>query len=219
MEYAKIKEIEIKNFRQFIHEVIKLQYSPGKNITIITGRNGYGKSNIFNAITWCFFEIEEHLSSESEGLRKCPNYVLYNLTPGKTVETEVKILIETNEGEINISRTMNTHKNMDGTVREEGPNLSIQQRPAMKRNWISNPYPDTVISHIISRDMRKFFFIDGEQLRQLFEETNRKELIKKSIFDLSQITLLQKTIDHLGIFKSTLRKGVKSCTTTIKIPT
>jgi len=210
MEYAKIKEIEIKNFRQFIHEVIKLQYSPGKNITIITGRNGYGKSNIFNAITWCFFEIEEHLSSESEGLRKCPNYVLYNLTPGKTVETEVKILIETNEGEINISRTMNTHKNMDGTVREEGPNLSIQQRPAMKRNWISNPYPDTVISHIISRDMRKFFFIDGEQLRQLFEETNRKELIKKSIFDLSQITLLQKTIDHLGIFKSTLRKGVKS---------
>ena len=91
MEYAKIKEIEIKNFRQFIHEVIKLQYSPGKNITIITGRNGYGKSNIFNAITWCFFEIEEHLSSESEGLRKCPNYVLYNLTPGKTVETEVKI--------------------------------------------------------------------------------------------------------------------------------
>ena len=52
--------------------------------------------------------------------------------------------------------------------------------------------------------MKHFFFIDGEKLRQLFEKSNPED-IKKAIFDLSQITLLQNAIEHLFSYKSSVR--------------
>ena len=52
----KIKKITIKNFRQFWKEsTINFACSVNKNITVIHGANGSGKTSLLNAFKWCFY--------------------------------------------------------------------------------------------------------------------------------------------------------------------
>jgi len=206
MKSAVLKEIELINYRLFEKEKIEFDYGKGKNLIIIQGKNGFGKSNIFNAITWCLFGAEQHLRPDDRSLPICNTGQLKRIGPDRQVETTVKIIIDTDEGEKEIVRSVKTFKNKDGHCYKEKPQLKITELKG--KNWKTVPYPEYIISRLVPKDMSHFFFIDGEKLRQLFENIN-PQVIKKSIFDLSQITLLQNAIAHLGNFKSTFRKGIK----------
>ena len=51
-----IESIKISNFRQFFHETkIKFSVSSLKNVTVIHGANGSGKTSLLNAFKWCFY--------------------------------------------------------------------------------------------------------------------------------------------------------------------
>ena len=55
----RIIEVTISNFRQYHGtSTVRLSTDPEKNITIIQGVNGSGKSNFMNAITWCLYNEE-----------------------------------------------------------------------------------------------------------------------------------------------------------------
>lgn len=207
MKSVRIKRIEISNYRQFIEQKIDFKLDENKNITIIEGKNGFGKSNIYNAINWCFFGIEEHLRPDDRSLPICNTRQLSQLKPGKSLETTVKIVLETDEGSKEIERKAVTYRNNDGTNYQEESELKIMEQ--IDKNWKPAPYPEYIISRILPRNMRHFFFIDGEKLRQLFENIEPVQ-IKRSIFDLSQITLLQNAIDHLDFFKNSFRKTIKN---------
>ena len=53
----KIEKIKIKNFRQFYGDnELSFSLDDGRNITLIHGENGVGKTALLNAIKWAFFE-------------------------------------------------------------------------------------------------------------------------------------------------------------------
>ena len=57
-----IIEVEITNYRQF-GGVQKINFQGRKKgFTTLIGENGAGKSNILNAINWCFYKKEPHQS-------------------------------------------------------------------------------------------------------------------------------------------------------------
>lgn len=207
MKAVKIQSIHLENYRQFTKQIIDFPQEKDKNIYIIEGKNGFGKSNIYNAITWCFFEKEEHKSEKNIGLPICNIKIFNDLKSSRSTTTSVKLFLETDGGKKVISRSVKTFKNDDdnGFYTDESK-LSIVE--LIGTDWKESPYPDNVIGKILPIDMRHFFFIDGEKLRQLFENIESKQ-IKKSIFDLSQITLLQKAIDHLDKVKNSFRKDTK----------
>ena len=64
MKFA-ISSIEMTNYRQY-KGTQKLQFTSdkSKNVAIIYGRNGSGKSNVLNAITWCLYGKEIHKKYE-----------------------------------------------------------------------------------------------------------------------------------------------------------
>lgn len=206
MKSVTIKEIELINYRQFLKQKIEFKKIKNRNMVIIEGKNGFGKSNIFNAITWCFFGEEQHLKTDDRSLPICNTGEFKKATQDKKIETCVKVTLETDEGIKEIERRMASYKTKDGTCYSDKSELKITEQ--IGKNWKIAPYPTFIISRIIPKDMGHFFFIDGEKLRQLFENINPEE-IKKSIFELSQITLLQNAIDHLNSFKGTFRKDLK----------
>ena len=54
----RIHEISFENFRRFHgKQSFELSAHEGKNITLINAQNGLGKTNILNAILWCFHGI------------------------------------------------------------------------------------------------------------------------------------------------------------------
>ncbi len=66
----KFSNIEINNFRQYYNSVnVDLETNDEKNIVIIGGRNGYGKTNFLLSIVWCLFgdkisQIDENFKKE-----------------------------------------------------------------------------------------------------------------------------------------------------------
>ena len=49
-------KLEMKNFRQFYgKQIISFSEDKNKNVTIIHGENGSGKTTILNAFSWCFY--------------------------------------------------------------------------------------------------------------------------------------------------------------------
>lgn len=52
----KFTHIELNNFRQYYNTVsIDLRTDLDKNIVLIGGRNGYGKTNFLLSIVWCLY--------------------------------------------------------------------------------------------------------------------------------------------------------------------
>ena len=50
------KQITIQNFRQFKERVtVNFSTDPQKNVTIIMGENGTGKTSLEQAFTWCLY--------------------------------------------------------------------------------------------------------------------------------------------------------------------
>ena len=51
-----LKSIKLENFRQFRNESIDFdQGEGGKNVTIIIGENGTGKTTFAQAFFWCLY--------------------------------------------------------------------------------------------------------------------------------------------------------------------
>ena len=50
-----IKRIELINFRQYIDTTIEFSVDPQKNITIIMGDNGTGKTTLAQAFQWALY--------------------------------------------------------------------------------------------------------------------------------------------------------------------
>jgi AAA15 family ATPase/GTPase len=64
----RIEKIIAKNYRQFKEIEILLNKKPDNDLHIAIGRNGTGKTNILNAINWCLYGDEPHLSRDSQQL-------------------------------------------------------------------------------------------------------------------------------------------------------
>ena len=50
-----VKKIVLKNFRQYIDTTIEFSTDPVKNITIVKGDNGTGKTTLAQAFQWVLY--------------------------------------------------------------------------------------------------------------------------------------------------------------------
>ena len=74
-----LKSIKLENFRQFRNESIDFaQGEGGKNVTIIIGENGTGKTTFAQAFFWCLYGETEF--SDKIILNKL---VATDMTPGR----------------------------------------------------------------------------------------------------------------------------------------
>ena len=156
MKSVQIKTLELKNFRQFLDQKIDFSIKENKNIVVLEGKNGYGKSNIFNAITWCFFGTEEHLKPDESSLPKCNSKKFQQLKPKGSLETVVKITLESESGPKIIERKARIEKTKDGKASEDKSELKLSE--LVDKNWIISPYPQYRISRYSPRGYEAFLF-------------------------------------------------------------
>ena len=68
----KFSKIRINNFRQYYGNVeLDLSTSNERNIVLIGGKNGYGKTNLLLSIVWCLYgdkiaQIDDHFKRDSK---------------------------------------------------------------------------------------------------------------------------------------------------------
>lgn len=215
MKYA-ISSISITNYRQYHGtQVLDFKDDKTKNVSLILGKNGAGKSNLLNAITWCLYGIEIHKSKDnhdSSGMPVINTAALKKLKVNQSLAAEVEIHLKTDIGPWIIKRTLDGGKTGLGELYVSDSSKLSVVHPVYGQDKIDTG-DDTqiLINNLLPEALKNFFFIDGEQLREFFK-VSTPENIAKAIDIVSQLELVYKAEDHLTKVETSLRKSVKNST-------
>ena len=208
----KIDFLELKNYRQWIDQKINFSLDDEKNITIIQGSMGSGKTNILNAITWCLFGEEEHLSSKNKGLPMLNNVLKNQLEANEIGSLEIKIQLKSDENQkILIERNKKYKKTDNGDLVEIKEPIDDTFKVFLQKDGDINPFvsPNYLIEQTIPKGIKEYFFFDGEKINEYFNKKSG-EKIKKAVFEISQIEILKNSIDHLKDVKGDVEKSIKN---------
>jgi DNA sulfur modification protein DndD len=182
-------ELEIKNFGPYVGiHTLEFSNHNKKNVTLITGEQGTGKTTIFQLIWWILFpklKIEEKKSEllflRSHEVKEAVNKIaIKNAEAGEEIEIGGKILFKTfdrsgNPSEYLIARELTFIKTTDGIMFENDSIEDSEKINIIKNNQkIIEPikfYGD-VINRFFPDAVRDFIFVNGEGLTRLLSIEN-----------------------------------------------
>ncbi len=209
-----ITSIELENFRQYRGKVIvEFKSDKKKNVVIIQGKNGSGKSNLLNALTWCFYDLEAHgICEDNEKMPIINAYELTNLRANQRTKAEVTIYLDTDNGPWTIKRSIEGGKHLGGeTYISPESTLTVVRPEGGQDKVYTGEATEILINNLLPENLRSFFFMDGEKLREFFNK-DTAENIGEAIEKVSQLDLMYKAAEHLEAHEKDLRKNVKAGT-------
>lgn len=215
MEFS-ISSVSITNFRQYKGtQTIDFKMDKTKNVSLILGNNGAGKSNILNAITWCLYGVEIHKSKDAQDPKGMPiinTSALKDLKNNQDIFAEVIIHLVTDNGKWAVKRKFGGGKSALGANYFDDSSKLTVIHPLYGQDKIDTG-DDTqiLINNLLPDALKTFFFIDGEQLREFFK-VSTPEKIAQAIDIVSQLDLVYKAEIHLKKTESNIRKSVKDTT-------
>lgn len=201
-------KIDLFNFRQF-YDKQSIQFSNlnEKNVTIIFGENGKGKTGIFRALMFGLFG-DKLLDQDDE---KGPEIHFVNLKAlnekrNEIVNSSVSIRFIHNNELYEIERSINAILDSNDKIEERfnSPILYMGEQNVLLKN---NPITDEIeilrqMDIIINDKIKKFFLFDGEKIDTLATTTKRvKEEVKEAITTMMQIKSLENCINTLHRIK------------------
>jgi len=172
------EKIILKNFRQFYGECeINFSTDSEKNITLIHGENGVGKTTLLNAILWCFFEklID---SFEQKSTLVC------NETDLTTCSVEVVFL--SNDKKYSIIR--HYQQNEQSSV--------VKMFEIGNGNHEEINHPKSLMNQILPQDMAEYFFFHGEGAAK-FSGKNSGRQFRSAIRDILGFTFAEALLEDL----------------------
>ncbi len=203
----RIERVVLKNYRQFKNMDIKFNKNAEEDLHLIVGKNGTGKTNFLNAINWCLYGEEPHLSKVSEKLSPINLKYIEDSDKDKNVEVMVRVEASSpNDGNIVYTRSTRykIYKN-ESKIMPQDSDFTVSYKDVRgNKKDATNEEAMAYVNRFVPDNIREFFFFDGEQLdKYLIDTTGQK--IKHAIFEVSQIQLieriqdrLQKTLDDLN---------------------
>lgn len=199
----RITNIDIMNYRQYKSLSLEFPESSQCDLHILVAQNGVGKTNLLNAITWCLYGVEPHLSDDTEdlGLPKL------NLTAideakaaGKDVEyVEVAIRAEDGYKCITYKRRLPVRikPNIFEEIAKEVFTVTVATPDGDPKVYESREETKRLVDRYMPEKIREYFYFDGEQLNNYFIST-RKGKVKEAIFSISQVDMVNLIYKRLG---------------------
>jgi DNA sulfur modification protein DndD len=206
-----IDYVLMKNFRQYLDVKIEFAKSPSRNLTVIQGANGAGKTNLLNAITWCLFGKELHVDSKYRGL-PLVNTTTLEESGNNLFDVKVEIQFIQSDGKrLVVARESHYRKGKGDTLSKVPSPHSFSIMRQGERDWIGPIYGDDaqyIIDNQIPPSIEEYFFFDGERMDDYFKENTGRD-IKSAVFQISQLELFQKLIQHLTTRKNDFLKTAR----------
>ena len=181
----KINSIKLYNFSSYEGETVFDFKSTNdkKNIVLIGGKNGAGKTSLFTAIKIALYGplAYGYVGVNSRYIAKIKELINTKTFQQDRVETEVQLAISLNmEGDIKeyvITRKWdytNQKLNEEYYIESEG-HIFPEQEVSYFQNYLQG---------ILPPDMFEFFLFDGEEVGNIFSTSNYNLYVKNAVFTL-----------------------------------
>ena len=210
-----IAKIELFNFKSYQHQAFEFpQPRGGRNIVLIGGMNGYGKTSILEALYLGLYgkESVEHLGraglKDDVGYRKFLERALHGtaLRNGRdSMWVKVQINQSAAEG-LEITRKWFFSRSGDWTGEDEV--VIYEVRDGIRGRTISaERLSELLDQRFIPAHVAPFFFFDGEEVKKLADQS-RADQIKGGIEGLLGVVLLRKLKKRLEEFQANRSGGM-----------
>ena len=196
----RIESIEIQNFRQYRNLTFKFPCGAGQNdLHIIYAKNGVGKTNVLNAITWCLYDTEMHLGDKYTASAILNNQQVQEIREhlpegGNSIgDATVRILFSSDDGseKIRFQRTGKFNVTNEAVI---PVNTEFTIMHFADGEWNSIDSEEETLSLVkknVPEEIHEYIFFDGEHLENYFK-AGQFENIKNGIEELTQAKIIEK---------------------------
>lgn len=162
-----LESIKLHNFRQFRDESIDFaQGENGKNVTIIIGENGTGKTTFAQAFFWCMYGETEF--SDKTILNKV---VAAEMRPGQ--EERVKVTLSLRHGAVGYTliREQVYRKDYNNNVKGDNTIFDIAIKDAGgNTTYVKKTQCEAEVKGILPKELSRYFFFDGERIEKMSKD-------------------------------------------------
>ena len=201
-----LQTIELKNFRQFVSEKIDFSTDLDRNVTLIIGDNGTGKTTFAQAFFWCFYGETDF--SDKTILNRS---LIESMTPDQKETVKVSIRLTHGSAEYEIIRTQEYKKTYTNRVTSSNTVLNIQVKSADGNTRYLKPLEcESAIQNILPKELANYFFFDGERIEKMSKEiaSGRKSSgFSNAVVGLTGLKATLSALDHLSPTRSTSVMG------------
>ncbi|MBW4551267.1 MAG: AAA family ATPase [Aphanocapsa sp. GSE-SYN-MK-11-07L] len=205
----KLLALKLCNFRPFYGEHgLTLAKSDDRNITVIHGNNGSGKTALLNAFTWTLYEkFTAALASPEQLVNR---RAIAEAKVDKPVSCWVELSFEHDGKQYRVRRECSAYRKKNGSVEPAKSDLMMQFVGDDGR-WAFLPsaqIPEDVITRILPKSLHQYFFFDGERIENITRTDNRSE-IAEATKKLLGVEVLDRAIKHLTTARKTLEEELE----------
>ena len=190
-----LQKISITNFRQYKGTTeIAFSTDKKKNVTVIMGENGTGKTTLAQAFMWVLygeteFKVKELLNRD---LRD-------EMYPGDEQQVKVELVVQDDVGKyyhvVRRQKYICKQKRVDKgellfTVRYKDENGQLQSMEEKPSKYF--------VKKMLPNELSQFFIFDGERVREMSEEieSGKSKQFAEAVHGLIGLTAMRNTIEH-----------------------
>ena len=176
-----LRYIKLKNFCPYYDEqTIHFATDEHRNVTVIRGVNGTGKTSLLTALNWCLYGDSFFKEDSREFVNR------HALANAENVETSVELGFVDQEIEYRVERKRQWLLDNKTTflLQEEDEDPDFDSTASDK------------IRSIIPEDVSAHFFFDGEKIDNFAKQGNESE-IRSAVHSVLRIEVFERGIAHL----------------------
>jgi DNA sulfur modification protein DndD len=179
-----LKRLKIVNFRQFYGEqTLNFSNEEGRNITLIHGENGLGKTTILNSLLWCLFG---NLTEDFEE----PELIISKEARDDGVShARVELWFSHDRFDYHVIRSI-----------KESRETTFKVHTITDGNYEELPYPKSLVNSVLPEGMAGYFFFHGEGATSLSKGKTGSRF-RNAIRDILGFSLAEQAIDDMRTIK------------------
>ena len=201
----KLEWMRLTNFRQFYgDQTIRFSRHHERNVTVVHGVNGSGKTSLFTALNWCLYE----LGVEDVG-ELVSKQALMEAAVNEEIEMKVQLAFSHAGERLTATRALlvsRTNSQQWRTKSQAEFSLDSMRSDGQTRS-IQNP--TGYVESILPSNVRTYFFFDGEKIDQFTRPSHEAE-VREAVRNVLKIEVLERAKNHLGVvareYQSKLKK-------------
>ncbi len=199
----RISLLRIINFKQFYKEQqVLISTANDLNVTVFHGDNGTGKTSLFTAINWCLYGVGDEGTGE---LLNKQYFAECNDDDEMPVVVTIKFRHDGYEYIAERCRFFKKVGNDAAFIRNEFTLTTVDNKGNTK--VIANPLGK--MDSILPRNVREYFFFNGEKMEDLTKPANGK--IEDAIQNIMRLPIIDKTENHLSSVARDFRREIQRC--------
>lgn len=191
-----LEKLTIDSFRQYLgRQEMIFATGKAKNVTLIHGENGFGKTCFLNALLWGFYGRDGLTADLPKPENIIPDSVRENCGDPHAAVASIKINFKHGDQSYILLRSISLADERDSKGEKTKLELAIRRTDGQTFNTDGRE-AQKIIDQMLPRDLRELVFFNGERIDHFAMEENAED-VRDAVRGLLGLKLIAQTIDDL----------------------